>query len=245
MIDSRSAIVEIRAGAGGEEAALFAKDLFLAYQRLAQRQKWQEKTLDLHLTGLGGYKKIIFLLKGENVWSMIKYEGGVHRVQRIPTTEKSGRIHTSTVSVVVLPERKDNDFKINPSDLKITFCTSSGPGGQNVNKRQTAVRITHLPTNITVSCQSERDQLRNRENALKILKARVLQLKEEQQSQATDTLRQNQVLQSERAEKIRTYNFQRDQLKDHRLKKSWHNLENIMAKGEFEPMIKQLQKKFS
>ena len=238
-------IVEIREGVGGEEAALFAKDLFLAYQRFAQQQKWQIKILDTHLSNLGGYKKIVFSLKGENVWPMMKYEGGIHRVQRIPETEKGGRIHTSTVSVVVLPEDNTQNVQINPTDVKISFFKSSGPGGQNVNKRQTAVRITHLPTNITVSCQSERNQLKNRENALKILQAKILRLREEESAKSINQSRKTQASQAARAQKIRTYNFQRDQLKDHRLKKSWHNLAEIIAKGEFEPIVKQLQKKLS
>ena len=245
MINPNSIIMEIRAGAGGEEAALFAKDLFLAYQRFAQRQEWQEKTLSLHLTDLGGYKKIIFFLKGENAWSMMKHEGGIHRVQRIPATEKGGRMHTSTISVVVLPEHKNKNSQISSSDIKIDFFRSSGPGGQNVNKRETAVRITHIPTGIIVSCQSERDQLKNRESALKILEAKIIQLREEQASQVTHESRQNQAAQAERAQKIRTYNFQRDYLKDHRLKKTWHNLAEIMSKGAFEPMIKQLRKNLS
>ena len=245
MIDPQKAIIEMRSGAGGEESALFVKDLFLAYQRLAERQNWQMKVLDSHPTGLGGYKKIVFLLKGANVWPMMKYEGGVHRVQRIPATEKGGRIHTSTITVVVLPEREDENFQLNPSDLEISFYKSSGPGGQNVNKRQTAVRITHLPTHITVSCQSERDQLRNRENALKILRAKILQLREKQNNKSTEALRQAQSAEAERAQKIRTYNFQRNQLKDHRLGKSFYNLEEIMAKGAFEPIMKQLQKKLA
>jgi peptide chain release factor 1 len=245
MINSAKAIIEIRAGAGGEEAALFAKDLFLAYQRFAQQKGWKEKIFDLNLTDLGGYKRIIFSLQGENVWPMMKYEGGVHRVQRIPKTEKGGRIHTSTVSVAVLPEDQDQKIELNPADLKISFYKSSGPGGQNVNKRQTAVRITHLPTDLTVSCQSERDQVKNRENALKILKAKVFQYEEERKAQAQKSLRKEQAGQMERAQKIRTYNFQRNQLKDHRLKKSWSNLEEIITKGDWEPLIKQLQKKLA
>jgi len=245
MIDPHQVIIEIRAGTGGEEAALFAKDLFFAYQRFAQQQLWKEKILDLHLTDLGGYKKAVFFLQGENVWPMMKYEGGVHRVQRIPKTEKSGRIHTSTISVAVLPEDKSQKIQFGPADLKVTFYKSSGPGGQNVNKRQTAVRIIHLPTGLTVTCQSERDQLRNRENALKILQAKLLQFRQEEKSQTTEKLRKKQASQVERAQKIRTYNFQRNQLKDHRLKKSWSNLEEIIAKGEWGPLIKQLQKKFT
>ena len=173
---------------------------------------------------------------------MMKYEGGVHRVQRIPETEKGGRIHTSTISVAVLPEDSAQNITINPADIKISFFKSSGPGGQNVNKRQTAVRITHLPTNIVVSCQSERNQLKNRENALKILQAKILQLKKEENTQHLNQSRRTQVGQTERAQKIRTYNFQRDQLKDHRLKKSWHHLSEMLAKGELEPLMKQLQK---
>jgi len=242
MPNPKGVIIEIREGVGGEEAALFAKDLFSAYQRFAQRQGWPIKILDTHLSDLGGYKKIIFSLKGEKVWPMMKYEGRVHRVQRIPETEKGGRIHTSTISVAVLPEDSAQNITINPADIKISFFKSSGPGGQNVNKRQTAVRITHLPTNIVVSCQSERNQLKNRENALKILQAKILQLKKEENTQHLNQSRRTQVGQTERAQKIRTYNFQRDQLKDHRLKKSWHHLSEMLAKGELEPLMKQLQK---
>ena len=238
-----SVIVEIRAGTGGEEAALFARDLHKMYSRYAESQNWKERVFDLHQTELGGIKKIIFELKGENVLSKMKHEGGVHRVQRIPKTEKSGRIHTSTVTVAVLEKPKEKEIEIKPSDIKVDVFKASGPGGQYVNKRMTAVRITHLPTGIVVSCQTERSLQQNRENAMEILRAKILERKEIEELRKRGEERKVQIKQARRAEKIRTYNFPQDRITDHRVKKSWHNIEKIMS-GRLEPIISQLQKKF-
>ena len=190
---------------------------------------------------MGGYKEIIFSLSNGDVFSKLKYEGGVHRVQRIPKTEKSGRIHTSTTTVAVLPQPKKTEIKINAQNLKIDFYRSSGPGGQNVNKRETAVRITHLPTGIIVTSQNERNQLQNKENAMAILEAKILEKKEAEDSGTMSEKRRAQIKLAKRAEKIRTYNFPQNRITDHRIKKSWHNLEKIIQ-GELEPIIKSLQK---
>jgi len=241
--ESSSVIMEIRAGTGGQEAALFAVDLFKMYSKFGQSQGWKEKVLDSKPTELGGFKEIIFELTprngGNNIFSHLQYEGGVHRVQRIPETEKSGRIHTSTVSVAILLKPKRAEIKINPQDLKIDFYRSSGPGGQHVNKRETAVRITHLPTGIVVTSQAERNQLQNKENALAILEARLLEQKEITELKKLGEERKAQIKWAKRAEKIRTYNFPQDRVTDHRIKKSWHNLEEIMA-GKLSPIISQL-----
>jgi len=233
-------VVEIRAGAGGEEAGLFAADLFKMYSKCALKQGWQQKVLDSSPTEIGGFKEIIFELKNGDVFSKMKYEAGVHRVQRIPTTEKSGRVHTSTVSVAVLVKPRETEIKIRPEDLKIDFYHSSGAGGQYVNKRMTAVRITHLPSGLVVTSQSERSQLQNRQNALSILAARLLQKKEEEESEKIGGKRRTQIGGAKRAEKIRTYNFPQDRLTDHRIKKSWHNLPAIME-GNLEQIFKSLQ----
>lgn len=232
-------IVEIRAGAGGQEASLFSADLFRMYSKYAQSKNWKQKTLDSSPTELGGLKEIIFELKGADVFSKMKYEAGVHRVQRIPKTEKMGRVHTSTLSVAVLPRPQKTEMKINPQDLKMDFYRSSGPGGQYVNKRETAVRITHMPTGLAVTSQTERNQLANKENALAILEARLLEKKETQESEKLGAERKTQIGRAKRAEKIRTYNFPQDRLTDHRIKKSWRNLEEIME-GNLDPIIKDL-----
>jgi len=242
--ETGSAIVEIRAGTGGEEAALFADDLFRMYSKYAQRQGWKQKILDSRLSELSGFKEITFEISNGNVFSQMKYEGGVHRVQRIPVTEKSGRIHTSTASVAVLPKPKKAQIKIRPEDLKIDFYRASGPGGQYVNKRETAVRITHLSSGIAVTSQTERNQLQNRENALAILAAKLLEKKEMQEAEKIHGKRKAQIGWAKRAEKIRTYNFPQDRLTDHRIKKSWHNLEEIME-GKLDPIISTLQKSSS
>jgi peptide chain release factor 1 len=236
-----SVIVEIRAGAGGEEAALFAADLYRMYSKYAQKQGWRQRVLDSRLTELGGFKEVTFELKDGDVFSKMKYEGGVHRVQRIPETEKTGRIHTSTASVAVLPKPKKAEIKINPRDLKIDFYCASGPGGQYVQKRHTAVRITHLPTGIVVTSQTERNQLQNKENALAILEARLLEKKRMEEEEKISGKRKAQIGWAKRAEKIRTYNFPQDRVTDHRIKKSWHNIEEIMD-GNLEPIISALQK---
>jgi len=236
-----SLIIEIRAGTGGEEAALFARDLFRMYSKYGQKKNWKQKVLDSHPTALGGFKAITFELTGPNVFSEMEYEAGVHRIQRIPVTEKSGRVHTSTASVAVLPKPKETEIKINPQELKIDFYKASGAGGQYVNKRMTAVRITHLPTGTVVTSQTERNLGQNRENAMAILAARLLEKKEREKAKEIGEKRKTQIGWAERAEKIRTYNFPQDRMTDHRIKKSWHNLEGIMA-GKLEPIILTLQK---
>ncbi|MAF43820.1 MAG: peptide chain release factor 1 [Parcubacteria group bacterium] len=237
----KSVIIEIRAGTGGDEASLFTASLFRMYSRYALNQGWKQKTLDSHPTKLGGYKEIIFELSGKDVWSKIQYEGGVHRVQRIPATEKNGRIHTSTVSVAVLPKPEKTQITIKPDDIKVDFYRASGPGGQHVNKRETAVRITHLPSNIVVTSQNERNQLQNKENGMKILQARILEKKEMEETDKISSKRKTQIKWAKRAEKIRTYNFPQDRITDHRIKKSWHHLEKIMD-GELDQIVSALTK---
>lgn len=236
----QAVIVEIRAGTGGEEAALFATNLYKMYLKYGQVQGWKQKILDSNLTELGGFKEVVFELKDGDVFSKMKYEAGVHRVQRIPETEKTGRIHTSTATVAVLPKPKKTDLNIKPEDLKIDHYRSSGAGGQNVNKRETAVRITHLPTGLVVTSQNERNQLQNKENALSILGAKLLERKEQEEMEKVGDKRQSQIGQAKRAEKIRTYNFPQDRVTDHRIKKSFHDIEGIME-GKLELIIKSLQ----
>ncbi len=241
-INENAIIIEIRAGTGGEEAGLFVRDLFQSYSKYATSKGWEQQIIDLNYNTSGGYKKIIFQLKGTEAWLMLKNEGGVHRVQRIPQTEKEGRIHTSTVTVVTLPKYKHlSQVKIDPSDLKIDFFKSSGPGGQNVNKRQTAVRITHLPTGIVVSSQAGRSQRGNRKNALTLLKTKLIQKNEREKGLKKGERRKNQASHAERAAKIRTYNFPRNQLTDHRINKSWYNLEDIM-RGKIDSVLKKTNK---
>ena len=240
-IEAKDVIIEIRAGAGGAEAGLFAENLYRMYSKYAQTQGWQQKLLSSHSTELGGFKEIIFELKNGNVFSKIKYEGGVHRVQRIPKTEKGGRIHTSTATVAVLAKPKKAHFKISSSDLKIDFFKASGPGGQYVNKRMTAVRLTHFPSGIVVSCQTERNQLQNKENAMAVLQAKILEKKQREEQEKISGNRKAQIHMAMRAEKIRTYNFPQDRITDHRIKKSWRNIEEIMD-GKLEKIVKTLQK---
>ena len=237
----QSAIVEIRAGTGGAEASLFAADLFRMYSKYADSKNWKKNVLNCHYSDLGGMKHIVFELKNRDVFSEMKYEGGVHRVQRIPVTEKAGRIHTSTASVAVLPKPKAAEIKIRPGDLKIDFYKASGPGGQYVNKRMTAVRITHLPSAIVVTSQTERNLGQNKENAMSILEARLLERKELEELEKLGEKRKAQIKWAKRAEKIRTYNFPQDRVTDHRIKKSFHHIEGIMA-GKLEPIIEALQK---
>ncbi len=238
--EPKSAIIEIRAGAGGEEAGLFAADLFRAYSKYGQTQGWKQKVLDSRPTGIGGFKEVIFELSGQGVLNKIRQEAGVHRVQRIPKTEKSGRVHTSTVSVAVLPKPKKGKISVNPSDLKVDTYKSSGPGGQYVNKRMTAIRITHLPTGLVVTSQTERSLLQNKENALSILEARLLEQKETQEEKKILGKRREQIGKAKRAEKIRTYNFPQDRVTDHRIKKSFHNIEEIME-GKLDLIISALK----
>jgi len=241
-MNSESIIIEIRAGTGGEEAALFARDLFRMYSKYAMFEGWKQKILDSRPTEIGGLKEITFEFSGSDVLSKMKYEGGVHRVQRIPKTEKKGRIHTSTATVAVLLKPKRTEIKIKPGDLKIDFYRASGPGGQYVNKRETAVRITHLPTGLVATSQTQRSQLQNRENAMAILEAKLLEKKEVKSLEKLGEKRKAQIKRAKRSEKIRTYNFPQNRITDHRIKKSWHNLENIIE-GNLEPLIKTLKKR--
>lgn len=234
-------IMEIRAGTGGEEAAIFAADLFKMYGRFAERQGWQAKILNSNKTSLDGIKEITFEVSGPSAYQTFSSESGVHRVQRIPMTEKMGRVHTSTATVAVLKEVENTEFEIKPEDLKIDVFRAGGPGGQNVNKVETAVRVTHIPTKIVVSCQDDKSQHRNKEKAIKILRSRLFQLLAEQEEEKRGSERRSQIGEAKRAEKIRTYNFPQDRLTDHRLKKSWHNLEKIMD-GDIEPIISAFKK---
>jgi peptide chain release factor 1 len=235
-----SVIVEITPGVGGEEAALFAKDLFRMYSKYAQKKNWKLEILNLKESDWGGIKEVVFELKGDNVFSEMKYEAGVHRVQRIPKTEKSGRIHTSTAKVAVLKKIKSEEIKINPNDLEIETFKASGPGGQYVNKRMTAVRIRHLPTGIVITCQTERSLQQNKELALEILKAKLLEKKEKEEREMLQKEKKEQIKTGERSDKIRTYNFLQNRVTDHRIKKSWQNLEDVLD-GNLEKIIKALK----
>ncbi|TSC53504.1 MAG: peptide chain release factor 1 [Parcubacteria group bacterium LiPW_39] len=240
----KGVIIEIRAGTGGEEAAIFAADLFRMYSKYAQSQGWGFSILDSNRTGLGGFKEIVMEINGAGAFEQLKNESGVHRVQRIPRTEKNGRVHTSTATVAVLPKVEPIEIKINPRDLKIDVARSSGPGGQNVNKLETAVRITHLPTGLTVFCQNERSQSQNKEKALEILRAKIFDLKQEEQLSQIGQERRTQIGSAERSEKIRTYNFPQNRITDHRLNKSWHDLETILN-GKLDTIIKVFKKQLS
>ncbi|MFB0559432.1 MAG: peptide chain release factor 1 [Dehalococcoidales bacterium] len=234
--DKKDIIIEIRAGAGGDEAGLFAADLFRMYSRYAQSKGWETDIINANESGIGGFKEIIFEIKGEGAFSRLKFERGVHRVQRVPVTESSGRIHTSTATVAVLPEADEVEVDISPDDLKIDIFHSGGPGGQNVNKVATAVRVTHLPTGMVVACQDERSQLRNKMKAMAVLRARLLDMERRKQEEETTKQRRSQVGTGERAEKIRTYNFPQDRITDHRIGLTLHNLPRILQ-GDFDQLI--------
>lgn len=237
----QAAIVEIRAGTGGDEAGLFACDLYRMYSRYGQTKGWKERVLNSNSSSIGGYKEIVFELSGAGVYDELQNEGGVHRVQRTPKTEKQGRIHTSTATVAVLLKPKKTEFNISPSDLEIDTYKSSGPGGQYVNKTESAIRILHKPSGLVVTCQSERSQSQNRETAMTLLAARLLQRQEEADLSKLSSKRRDQIGWAKRAEKIRTYNYPQNRITDHRINKSWHNLETIID-GNIEPIVKAFKK---
>jgi peptide chain release factor 1 len=237
--DDRNVILEIRAGTGGDEAGLFAAELFRSYSRYAERKKWTVEIMSQNETGIGGFKEIIFLVKGKGAYSRLKFESGVHRVQRVPVTESSGRIHTSTITVAVLAEVDDIDIQIPDSDIKIDIYRSAGAGGQNVQKNSTAIRITHIPSGIVIACQDERSQLQNRLRALSILRARLYENEVLRRQNALETSRRSQVGSGERSEKIRTYNFPQSRVTDHRINMSQFNISAVLD-GEIDAFIDEL-----
>ncbi|MDP3996909.1 MAG: peptide chain release factor 1 [Candidatus Andersenbacteria bacterium] len=226
--DSRDVILEIRAGAGGDEASLFAAELLRAYTRFAERHGWKTHVVSSSMNEQGGYKEVIAEVSGRQVFGILKFERGVHRVQRVPETEKQGRIHTSTITVAVMPQAEEVDMEIKPEDLRIDTYRSSGAGGQHVNKTSSAIRITHLPTNTVVAVQDERSQHKNKEKAMSILRSRLLEAEEERRRSSEASERKQQVGTGDRSEKIRTYNFPQDRITDHRIKQSWSNIESVM-----------------
>jgi len=233
-------ILEIRAGTGGEEAAIFAADLLRMYKKYAEKQGWRFNIIDSNSTDLGGCKEVIVEISGAGAYEKLLRESGVHRVQRIPETEKSGRVHTSTASVAVIPQTKAGEISVDPKDLEITFSRAGGPGGQNVNKVETAVRILHKPSGLAVSCRSERSQAQNKEKALKLLQSKLSAREQEAREKELGEKRKKQIGSAERAEKIRTYNFPQNRITDHRVNKSWHNIEKIME-GDMEPIIEAMK----
>ncbi len=234
--DDKDVVVEIRAGAGGEEASLWAGELFELYRHYADRRRWKTDVLSASPSDLGGFKDVVLEVRGKGAYSRLKHESGVHRVQRVPVTESSGRIHTSTATVAVLPEAEDVEVEIRPEDLQIDVYRSSGPGGQSVNTTDSAVRITHRPTGIVVACQEERSQLQNREKAMRYLRARLLQRAQEEAAAREAATRRSQVGTGERAEKIRTYNFPENRVTDHRVKVTLHQLQNVLA-GDIDEFV--------
>ncbi len=237
--DTRNVIVEIRAGTGGDEAALFAADLFRMYSRFAERQNWKNEVLSTNEIGIGGFKEIVFTIKGRGAYSKLKYESGVHRVQRIPVTESSGRIHTSTATVAVLAEVDEVEVNIPDSDIRVDVYKSAGAGGQNVQKNSTAIRLTHIPTGMVVQCQDERSQLQNKVRAMSILRARLYEIEAEKQRLEVEAARRSQVGSAERAEKIRTYNYPQSRVTDHRINLSSYNLPSVME-GDIDMFIDEL-----
>jgi peptide chain release factor 1 len=238
--DDKNVFLEIRAGAGGDEAGLFAADLARMYTKYGERQRWKVEVIDAHLTGIGGLKETTLLIQGRGAWSRLKFERGVHRVQRVPATESSGRIHTSTVTVAVLPEAEDVDVKIDDKDVQVDVYRSSGPGGQGVNTTDSAVRLTHLPTGLVVTCQDERSQIKNRAKAMRVLRARLLERAQQEQAAAIAADRRSQVGTGERSERIRTYNFPQGRVSDHRINLTLHRLPAVLE-GDLDELFDALR----
>ena len=232
----KEVILEVRAGAGGNEASIFARDLSVMYENYASSKGWASRRISDSVNGIGGYKEVSIEMRGKDVFESLRYETGVHRIQRVPVTEKSGRVHTSTASVAIMPIRKRTDVTIDPADIKVEFSRSGGAGGQNVNKVETAVRVIHTPTGVEVRCTAERTQQKNRDKAMQILSSRLQTMKEEEENLKYASIRKNQVGTGDRSEKIRTYNVLQDRITDHRIKKSWHGYEKIMS-GSIGPVL--------
>ncbi|GAB6090429.1 peptide chain release factor 1 [Spirochaeta dissipatitropha] len=239
-MDEKNAIVEIRAGTGGDEAGLFASDLYRMYARLGEKRNWKIEFLSVSDSEIGGFKEVVFSVSGKNAYGTLRFESGVHRVQRVPATESGGRIHTSAVTVAVLPEAEDTDIVLNDNELKIDVFRSSGPGGQSVNTTDSAVRITHLPTNTVVICQDEKSQLKNKAKALRVLKARLYEMEEKKKHEERASFRKNQIGSGDRSERIRTYNFPQNRLTDHRINLTLYKLDSVMQ-GELEEILEALQ----
>ena len=242
-LDLKNIIMEIRAGTGGDEAALFAADLFRMYSKYSELKKWKIEIMSSHESGLGGFKEIVFSVSGKNVYENMKFESGVHRVQRIPETESGGRIHTSAVTVAVLPEAEETDIQINPEDLKIDVYRSSGPGGQCVNTTDSAVRMTHIPTGLVVICQDEKSQIKNRAKALRVLRSRLYEMEEAKKQKERSEARKNQVGSGDRSERIRTYNFPQNRLTDHRINLTLYKLD-LIINGELDELLDALKIEF-
>ena len=239
-LDHKNTIMEIRAGTGGDEASLFAADLYRMYSRYAESKGWRTEIMSASETEVGGYKEIVLSISGQQIFGNLKFESGVHRVQRVPTTESGGRIHTSAVTVAVLPEAEDTDVQLNPEDLRIDVFRSSGPGGQSVNTTDSAVRITHEPSGLVVSCQDEKSQHKNKAKALRILKARLYEIEEQKKQQERASARKSQIGSGDRSERIRTYNFPQNRVSDHRINLTLHKLDNVIQ-GSLDELIEALK----